>query len=331
VGPESAGADPGPICYGRGTQPTVTDANLILGRLQSHRFLGGAFTLDLERTRRIVSGWLKQQPCKLSLEQFAAGVIRVVNATMEKAIRVVSIERGYDPREFVLVAFGGAGGLHAGELAAALRVPRVIVPARPGALSAFGILVSDIVKDYSRTVLWRTLDELPTKRLIEEFGNLSRRADKDFRVEGWSGTIRRDFSVDVRYRGQGYELNIPYTRRLMAAFRREHERRYGYSYPAREIELVTLRLRAIIRSPQSSAAKIRADRAKRGSSGPELTSVFFEGKKIAAAICDRDALPLGRKSSGPAVVTEYSATTFVPPGARFGLDSAGNLSVQIRA
>ena len=163
VGPESAGADPGPICYGRGTQPTVTDANLLLGRLQPQRFLGGDFTLDLERTRRLVAEWLRRNGSKLTLEQFAAGIIRVVNATMEKAIRVVSIERGYDPREFALVAFGGAGGLHACELAEALSIPRVIVPALPGALSAFGILVSDVVKDYSRTVLWRVADKLPVR------------------------------------------------------------------------------------------------------------------------------------------------------------------------
>jgi N-methylhydantoinase A len=330
VGPESAGADPGPICYGRGTQPTVTDANLILGRLQPHRFLGGDFALDLERTRRIVSAWLKKQRSELSLEQFAAGGIRVVNATMEKAIRVVSIERGYDPRDFVLVAFGGAGGLHACELARSLSIPRVIVPARPGGLSAFGILVSDVVKDYSRTVLWRAWNELPVKRLNEEFGNLWRSAETDFRSEGWQGVIRLQRSVDVRYRGQGYELNVPYTRRLMAAFRREHERRYGYSYPTREIELVTLRLRAIIRSPQLSAGNTRADRAKRSSSGLELTSVFFEDKKITAAIYDRDALPAGRKYSGPAVVTEYSATTIVPPRAQFWLDRIGNLVIETR-
>src|SRR5579859_5280614 len=155
VGPESAGADPGPICYGRGLQPTVTDANLILGRLQADQFLGGDFTLDVERTRRIVGEWLKKQSSKLTLDQFAAGVIRVVNSTMEKAIRVVSIERGRDPRHFALVAFGGAGGLHACALADALSIPHVIVPALPGALSALGILASDVVKDYSRTILWR--------------------------------------------------------------------------------------------------------------------------------------------------------------------------------
>jgi N-methylhydantoinase A len=330
VGPESAGADPGPICYGRGVEPTVTDANLILGRLQADRFLGGEFTLDLERTRRMVSAWLKKQACRLSLERFAAGVVRVVNATMEKAIRVVSIERGYDPREFVLVAFGGAGGLHAGELAAALRVPRVIVPARPGALSAFGILVSDVVKDYSRTVLWRTLVELPTKQLHEEFENLGRRADKDFQAEGWRGAVRRRVSVDVRYRGQGYELNVPYTGGLIAAFRRQHERRYGYSYPAREIELVTLRLRATIKSPQSTLIKTGAVRAERGRFNPEPTPIFFEGRKIAAVTYDRDWLQPGRRYRGPAVVTEYSATTFVPPGAKFWLDRVGNLIIQSR-
>jgi N-methylhydantoinase A len=335
VGPESAGADPGPMCYGRGTQPTVTDANLLLGRLQPHRFLGGEFTLDLERTRSIVSAWLKKQGCKLSLEQFAAGVIRVVNVTMEKAIRVVSIERGYDPREFALVAFGGAGGLHACELAASLSIPRVIVPALPGALSAFGILVSDVVKDYSRTVLWRTLDKLPVKELKQEFGKLRRKADEDFQLEEWRGTIRHRLSVDVRYRGQGYELNLPYTGGLIAEFRREHERRYGYSYPAREIELVTLRLRVILKSPQSGLGAARdtpvvRGRAEGGRFDPERTPVFFEGKKVTAAIYDRGGLRAQRKYAGAAVVTEYSATTVVPPNKRFWLDATGNLLIQIR-
>src|SRR2546427_2666625 len=152
VGPESAGADPGPICYGRGVLPTVTDANLILGRLRADRFLGGEFKLDLERTRRLTAEWLRKQSSPLTLEHFAAGVLQVVNANMERALRVVSIERGYDPREFALVAFGGAGGLHACELAEALSIPTVILPAHPGALSALGILASASVKDFSRTL-----------------------------------------------------------------------------------------------------------------------------------------------------------------------------------
>ena len=334
VGPESAGADPGPICYGRGTQPTVTDANLLLGRLQPQRFLGGDFTLDLERTRRLAAEWLKRNGSKFTLEQFAAGIIRVVNATMEKAIRVVSIERGYDPREFALVAFGGAGGLHACELAEALSIPRVMVPALPGALSAFGILVSDVVKDYSRTVLWRVVEKIPIAELEREFTTLRRRAERDFRSEKWKGAISHQRSVDARYQGQGYELNVPYTHNLIRDFRSEHQRRYGYSYPARAVELVTLRLRATIKSHQTRAhvgtgAPARPGRAKPGKGLKESTPVFFSGKSLAAAIFSRDQLPPGRKYSGPAVITEYSATTVVPPGMTFRVERSGNLIIEI--
>jgi N-methylhydantoinase A len=338
VGPESAGADPGPICYGRGTQPTVTDANLILGRLRPDRFLGGDFQLDVNRTRQVMTEWLKKQSCRLSLEQFAAGVLSVVNATMEKAIRVVSVERGYDPREFALVAFGGAGGLHACELAEALNIPRVIVPTLPGALSAFGILVSDVVKDYSRTVLWRALEKVPFRQLDQEFSALRRKAQQDFRSQGWPGRMQNRCSVDVRFRSQGYELNVPYSRRLAHAFRHEHMRRYGYSYPGREIELVTLRLRATVPSSQSrlgrarqgSAVAAQFDRTGTAYRMPETKTVWLGGKKVAAAIYARNSLPPGRKFSGPAIVTEYSATTVIPSGKRFWLDQSLNLLVQIR-
>jgi N-methylhydantoinase A len=341
VGPESAGADPGPICYGRGMLPTVTDANLLLGRLQPHRFLGGDFVLDLERTQRLVAEWLKQQGARLSPEQFAAGVIRVVNSTMEKAIRVVSIERGYDPREFTLVAFGGAGGLHACELAEALSIPRVLVPALPGALSAFGILVSDVVKDYSRTVLWRAADKLPKERLKREFAALRRRAVVDFRKEAWKGAITRHNSVDVRFRGQGYELNIPYSTRLISDFRREHQRRYGYSYPERDVELVTLRLRSLIKSPQArmgtgAKGSLRISRTNaRGvldlsKSVPRRAPVFFGGKKLPANIYSRDTLRYEENYAGPSVVTEYSATTVVPPLMHFSMEKSGNLIIQMQ-
>jgi len=341
VGPESAGADPGPICYGRGTQPTVTDANLLLGRLQPHRFLGGDFTLDLDRTRYLVAEWLKSNHSKLSPEQFAAGIIRVVNATMEKAIRAVSIERGYDPREFTLVAFGGAGALHASELAEALSIPRVLVPAMPGALSAFGILVSDVVKDFSRTVLLRVAGRLPVQRLQREFAALSRRAEKDFRVEKWKGAISHQHTVDARYQGQGYELNIPYTSHLVRDFRREHKRRYGYDYSNREVELVTLRLRSTIKSPQANqnhgpatghvgmGALARPGGAKLGDEFLNRAPVFFSGKKQTATIVSRDTLPPGKKHSGPAVVTEYSATTVVPPRMTCWQERTGNLIIEI--
>jgi len=338
VGPESAGADPGPICYGHGTQPTVTDANLLLGRLRPQRFLGGDFRLDLERTRRLVVEWLKRHAANLALEQFAAGVIRVVNSTMEKAIRVVSIERGYDPREFTLVAFGGAGGLHACELAEALSIPRVMIPALPGALSAFGTLVSDVVKDYSRTVLWRVAAKLPAERLEQEFAALRRRAEAAFQEEDWSGAINHRHSADVRYQGQGYELNISYTRHLIRDFRYEHQRRYGYNYPERDVELVTLRLRSTIKSSQAIAASSKIHVGPAGSGRPgrerlgraplDRAPVLFGGKKLAVAIYARDSLQPAKKYSGPAVVTEYSATTVMPPGRRFWLDKWGSLLIE---
>jgi N-methylhydantoinase A len=339
VGPESAGADPGPICYGHGTQPTVTDANLLLGRLQPDRFLGGDFNLDLDRTRRITQDWLKKQSSTLTLEKFAAGVIRVVNSTMEKAIRVVSIERGRDPRHFALVAFGGAGGLHACALAEALSIPHVIVPAFPGALSALGILASDVVKDYSRTVLWRVSGKIPQTELNRQFAALEKTAAKDFRNEAWPGKIHCHRSVDIRYRGQGYELNIPLTKNLRRDFEQEHHRRYGYVHINREVELVTLRLRDIVKTghvgttaPASlSRSKPRdPSRAKLARPSSLKAPVQFDGKKTETTIYSRDDLRPAHKYSGPAIITEYSATTVIPPGKRFHIDSAANLIVTIR-
>ena len=333
VGPESAGADPGPICYGRGTQPTVTDANLLLGRLQPTRFLGGNFTLDLDRTRALTKEWLRKNSSPLTLEKFAAGVIRVVNATMEKAIRVVSIERGRDPRHFALVAFGGAGGLHACALAEALSIPHVIIPALPGALSALGILASDVVKEYSRTVLWRAAGKAPMQQLNREFAALKQNAAKDLREESWPGKSHFNYSVDVRYYGQGYELNIPFSKNLLRDFEQEHRRRYGYTHPSREIELVTLRLRAVVKSKTTHVgadAFVRPGGAKLGRPSVPTTRVQFEGKKLPTKIYSRDDLHPGKRYAGPAIITEYSATTVIPPGKHFSIDRASNLIVNIR-
>lgn len=349
VGPESAGADPGPICYGRGTQPTVTDANLLLGRLQAAHFLGGDFTLDLERTRQMTSEWLRREGSRLTLNKFAEGVVRVVNATMEKAIRVVSIERGRDPREFALVAFGGAGGLHACALAESLSIPTVIVPVFPGALSALGILASDVVKDRSRTILMSCAGKVPQQRLAREFGTLEKKAARDFQREGWSGRVQYKRSADLRYRGQGFELNVPFTKNLLADFHQEHHRRYGYAHQEREIEIVTLRLRAFIKSaplrvtPSDkvsgagatapvglSRANSNLPRAKFGSTSTPEISVLFGGRNVPTKIYSREELIPRRKYSGSAIVTEYSATTVVPPGTRFQIDGSANLIVTIR-
>ncbi len=317
VGPESAGADPGPICYGKGEQPTVTDANLLLGRLPADQFLGGDFQLDLARTQRLTKAWLRQQGTKLSVEQFAAGVIRVVNANMEKAIRVVSIERGHDPRDFALVAFGGAGGMHACELAQSLRIPTVIVPAYPGALSALGILISDVVKDHSRTVLLRVKD-LPRKQMESIYRELQDEIERELKKEDWQGRAVLERHADLRYRGQGYEINLAYGADLLERFHVEHKRRYGYSSPEREVEIVTLRMRGRIASPERLAGMKFGGEDRKRKTAPMKMRVVSRG-----------SLKPGRKMKGPTIISEYSATTFVPPGLFFQADKAGNLLVEV--
>lgn len=318
VGPESAGADPGPICYGKGTQPTVTDCNLLLGRLPADKFLGGSFALDLARTRKLTQQWLNHQPVKMSLEQFAEGVIRVVNATMEKAIRVVSLEKGYDPRDFTLVAFGGAGALHACEMAESLGIPRVLVPYMPGALSAVGILISDVAKDYSRTLVVEAKEALPLKLLQSEMKKLSDRADQEFTSEGWRGKPLKQQSLDLRYKGQGFELNVPFGEKSLKLFHAEHKRRYGYSREGHPVEIVTVRLRASIKA---DSVALHADRPKSGKA--ETTRATFAGSARLTSLIARSNLASARR--GPAIVTEYSATTVVPPGWTCAPDKQGNL------
>ncbi|HEY6270946.1 MAG TPA: hydantoinase/oxoprolinase family protein [Terriglobales bacterium] len=335
VGPESAGADPGPICYGKGDRPTVTDANLLLGRLPADQFLGGEFVLDLERTRAITELWLRKNGSRLSLEEFAAGMVRVVNANMERAIRVVSIERGHDPRRFALVAFGGAGAMHACDLATSLRIPSVIVPACPGALSALGILISDVVKDHSRTVLLRAgtardggeARDFPRRRVNEIMAGLKKNIAAELKKEGWKGRTVYEASADLRYRGQGYEINLAFGDDLLARFHQEHKKRYGYSSPEQEIEIVTLRLRARVASPEklsttrlhSVAGRLKTSTAK----------VWFEGKPVIAQVLPRSTLRVKRQYRGPAIITEYSATSVIPPGLGFQADKAGNLLIGI--
>jgi N-methylhydantoinase A len=328
VGPESAGADPGPICYGKGERPTVTDANLLLGRLPADQFLGGDFQLDLPRTQKMVVQWVKKNHSSLSPEEFAAGVVRVVNANMEKAIRVVSIERGHDPRQFSLVAFGGAGAMHACELAHALRIPRVIVPAYPGALSALGILISDVVKDHSRTILLRVGPGAAFSAQLDPiFAELKRNIAAELHKEDWQGRAVFEPSCDIRYRGQGYELNLPYSADVLKRFHAEHKRRYGYSSPERDLEIVTVRMRGRVASPEKlSRLKIQEEQGRLKSS---TQMVHFAGRRYKTQIIPRSSIQQGKGYRGPAIITEYSATTVVPPGLRYQKDRAGNLLIEL--
>lgn len=323
VGPESAGSEPGPICFGRGTEPTVTDANLVLGRLDYASFLGGRVPLDLERTKRLMSE--RKGPLK-SVEEFAAGILRVVETQMEKAIRVISVERGYDPRQFTLVAFGGGGPLHACSLARLLRIPRVLVPKMPGALSALGILLADTVRDYSRTVM------LPADSLsnIEPaFLELERRGTEEFAAENLVATLFR--SVDLRYTKQGYELNVGYDSAdpgaALDAFHRLHEQRYGFCDESRPIEIVNLRLRMVaIAEPHYPIRQSLS-----GSGEPAMVydrrDVYFDGQFMPASFYHRDALKAGQTIHGPALISEYTSSTLLPPDYQVQLDEFGNLVI----
>jgi len=325
VGPESAGAEPGPICFGRGTRPTVTDANLLLGRLDPESFLGGAVQLDAERTG------LQMDGCKGPLAtavEFAAGILRVVESEMEKAIRVISIERGYDPRDFTLVAFGGGGPLHACSLARELRIPNVLVPVSPGALSAIGILLADTVRDYSRTVMLPG-DEMDNLSL--HFAELEQQARTDFEDDGLEGSMLR--SVDLRYARQGYDLNVAWggndPQASIATFHALHKQRYGFCDEARTIEIVNVRLRAIAPGEPFQPSRQECVSGDGAAAFSGMRDIYFDGGFLPSRVYLRDKLRAGDSMSGPAIVTEYTSATLIPPGDVVRVDELGNLAISI--
>lgn len=327
VGPESAGADPGPICYGRGTRPTVTDAHLVLGRIVPEGFLGGEFRLDPARTREWVAR--ARGPMKTA-EDFAQGILDVVETNMEKAIRVISVERGYDPLDYTLAAFGGAGGLHACGLAAALEIPRVLIPKFPGGLSALGILRADVVKDFSRTILL----PVESRRAIsgasqKEFAAMEKLAAKEMLAEGFArGQVRLERFLDMRYIGQAYELSVFEKGDFVANFHRAHKKRYGYSDAKRAVEIVNVRLRAIGSTPKPALPKVPAGGTSAGQSLGGERLVFFGGRQRKTCVYDRPNLRAGNRFRGPAIVTEYSATTVVLPNWHVRVDRYGNLVME---
>ena len=332
VGPESAGADPGPICYGKGREVTVTDANLFLGRLDPERFLGGRMRLDAAAAGRGISRLARS--LGLSPAEAAEGVIRIADQHVAGAIRIISVERGHDPREFALVSFGGAGGMHAVSLARVLNIPTVVVPNNPGILSARGMLTADVAKDYSRTVLLPA--EAADKRSLDRhFAAMRREAEREMRAEGFPRP-RFERYADMRYLGQSYELRIPVPAgaagtpaRLRAAFDRAHQERFGISNAERPAEFVTLRLRASgrVRKPAADRAAGGGRSASRALAGRR--EMIFEGKKTKGRVYERELLRAGDRFRGPAVVTELSATTVVPPGAVCRVDGRGNLVMEV--
>jgi N-methylhydantoinase A len=300
VGPESAGAEPGPACYGRGDRATVTDAHVVLGRIAAEQLVGGEMRIDAAAAERAVA----RVGAGLGLDTVsaAAAILRVANSNMERAIRAVSVERGEDPREFPLVAFGGCGGLHACEIAEELGVVTVIVPRLAGALSALGMLLADRTRDYS-------VGALGVSDYEKRFRKLEKQAKKDVP----RATLER--FADVRYTGQSYELTIPFS----GNFHKAHQRVYGYSDPKRATQLVTLRVRATVRVEKPS---LRAPRP-RNLKG-QIRRVWIGGRWREIPASPREALG-ARAARGPALITDYGSTTLVPPGWSMRQDRAGSL------
>ena len=345
VGPQSAGAVPGPACYDKGgTEPTVTDAHLVLGRIPS-TLVGGAVTLDREAAERAIREKVAA-PLGLTLEEAADGILAVVNASMVGAIRLVSIERGHDPRHFTLVPFGGAGPLHGVDLAALLGIPRILVPRNPGVLSTVGLLNADVRNDYVRTRVWEG-PEPPVEEIREAYAELTAEAEAAL----GQGTARSgatdERSADLRYHGQGFELTVEVPEAdldaaalaaLRERFHLAHERLYGYALRNAPIELVNLRVTATVPLPKARSATVEAhdgsvDVARIGerrvyfgwgSSGGQGTEA--RGWTVTPRY-DRAPLGAGAVVSGPAILEQVDSTTVLGPGQQATVDRFGNLIV----
>ena len=331
VGPESAGADPGPACYGRGDQPTVTDAQVVLGRITPEHFLGGRMAIRPELSLRAVQRLA--QSFGGGPRRAADAVLRVANTNMERALRVVSVERGHDPRLFTLVAFGGAGPLHACDLARALRIPRILVPPYPGVLSALGMAAAPVVKDLSAAAMLIVSPEAADAdadhpRLVGLFRDLRRRGERELRDEGFADVLTEQRFLEMRYLGQSYELAVPVEAlapaHLIPRFHAAHRERYGHSDPARPVEVVNVRLKLVLPAgelPPLPPLAVEGD--------PFLgwREVWFDGPRQ-TAVYDRARLRPGFRLQGPAVVVQMDATTAVPPGWRGEVDDFDNLILE---
>jgi len=329
VGPRSAGASPGPACYGHGGQePTISDAHTVLGRLDPDRFLGGRMKLDREAAVAVVSKFGDE--LGLGLEAAAEGILTIANANMARAIRSRTIEKGHDPREFALVAFGGAGPLHAAEVADSLEIPEVLVPPYPGITSAGGLLTSDLKYDQMRTVfqMQGAVDADRLNRELDELGE---------QLRGWlrrDGVAESDIEVvralDCRYVGQGYELRVtldgPFDDTALEQFHRLHEREYGSAYPD-PIEIVNARVTAIGKRPTLDQLPVASGSLEEALVGEGESHFRVDGQlqAVTTRFYDRNKLPLDQEVSGPAVVFHLDTTTVVPPTWSARADSSGNL------
>ena len=349
VGPRSAGAQPGPAAYGRGgTEPTVTDANVVLGRIDPANFLGGEMALDGDAARRAVEAIAR--PLGLGVEEAAEGIIRVINATMVRGMRAVSVEKGYDPRDFAIVAFGGGGPLHAADLARELGVPNVLIPIMPGVTSALGLLVADLRYDVSATVRG-SLAAPDLAALTRVYEDLERQALDQMARDGVDhGTVQLARSADVRYGRQSWELEVevpagrleaPALATIAAEFHERHRQQYGYAMEGEELILVNAQVSAVAALPKpplgatvgrgaaESSASVAGAAAGMAHDQPGERQTWLGGRWVRASIYDRRGLPPGAAIAGPAIVEQLDTTTFLGLGDRAVADAFGNLVVEV--
>lgn len=336
VGPQSAGADPGPVCYGRGgEEPTITDANLVLGRLDPEYFLGGKMKLDVEGARKAIESKCAK-PLGLDLLEVALGIVEIANTAMVNALRRISVQRGYDPREFMLVAFGGAGPVHANRLADQLEIPKTLIPMSPGITSATGLLVTDLKHDYSNTLI-QAITDLDLSAIESTYVGMEDQGRTALSNEGMDeNSIRFIRQVDVRYIGQSYELGIvvqsgkfdsEHRDQIVQEFHKEHERAYGFSAPEEPVEIVAIRLTAVGDIAKPTLREIGKTTGGVDSARRTTRSVYFAESKgfVDCPVYDRYKLSSGDVLEGPAIIEEMDSTTIIHPRYKADVDRYGNV------
>jgi N-methylhydantoinase A len=336
VGPQSAGAVPGPACYNKGGElPTVTDANMVLGYFAETNFLGGRMVLAKDKAMRAVEEHVAK-PLGLSVLDAAEGIVRIINVKMEEAIKAISTTRGYDLREFMLVAFGGAGPLHSSQMAQNLGMKGVIVPLYPGVNSAIGLLQADVKHDYaaSRLTPIHELDPNDANRLL---CTLSEQAAAELADEGFADDqVALEYALDMRYAGQGYELTIPAPAgaldrsgldAIRTQFDETHKRLFGHNAPDELVEVVTYRVTGIGRVPEVEMPRFTSTGGTLEQAYRETRAAHFAGETLQAKVYQRERLDVGLAISGPAIVEQLDATLVIPPGHTARVDEWKNIIV----
>lgn len=337
VGPRSAGSEPGPVAFGRGgIEPTVTDANVVLGRIGSGTFMGGALRLDAEAAHQAIARQIAEPlgyPGDRSIDRIASGILAIASATMAGAVKEITIERGFDIREFDLFVFGGGGPLHGASLARELHIPRVIVPPQPGNFSALGMLLADARLDDTRTFL-RGLDLAAIGEMEAVYSEMERAIGQTLREEFAASRLDFERHAEMRYRGQKHTIRIPITKErgleiLRTSFDRNYRKRYGHADPAAPVEFVALRVTGYACGEQPSLLRLHQTAADNSEPAHGSRHVYFDELKARAptAVYRRDALPIGFAAKGPAIIEDYGSTIVIEPRDRFEIGRLGEIVI----